>query len=37
MLTTFPRMKAEVGIFEPQAKDIALGQPVAIDTRESSW
>jgi multidrug efflux pump subunit AcrA (membrane-fusion protein) len=29
------RLKAEVGIFEPQAKDIAIGQPVAIDTRES--
>jgi beta-lactamase regulating signal transducer with metallopeptidase domain len=29
------RLKAEVGIFEAQAKDIAIGQPVAIDTRES--
>lgn len=29
------RLKAEVGIFEPQAKDIAIGQPVAIDTRKS--
>ena len=29
------RLKAEVGIFEPQSKNIAIGQPVIIDTRSA--
>lgn len=29
------RFKAEIGIFEPQARNIESGQPVSIDTREA--